>query len=95
MTYAWLYCQKHDHRGRFTAGIFPLRALNSDFMKASWGDNHTLDKSHIEQFGQLLKNLLSEIFNPSIPFSPTPGKGCRYCPIFGSCRNLFLPSGYK
>ena len=86
MCYAWLYCRKHNYKGPFTAGIFPLSALSSDFMPASWEQNKVLDTSHIDQFENLLKKLLDEIMEPSTPFHARPDKDrCSYCPFDRIC----------
>lgn len=86
MTYAWLYCRNHEYSGTFLSGIFPLRALNSDFIPASWDEHTVMDSSHIDRFERLLCDLISEILNPETDFSATPKKGaCDFCPFRKSC----------
>ena len=86
MTYAWLYCRSSGYDGEFLSGIFPLRALNADFMAASWYETKTMDATHIDLFEQLLRDLLSEMLNPDIDFAADPKKGaCDFCPFARSC----------
>ena len=86
MTYATLYCFKHKYKGPFTAGIFPLRTLSSDFLPVSWEGEKEMDFSHIERFRELLSTLLAEIFNPEESFYAIPDKvRCEYCPYARIC----------
>ena len=86
MLYAWLFCRSHDYHGSFSSGIFPLRALSSDFLPASWEGIKIMDHSHIERFQLLLSNLLSELLNPAIDFTATPKKSaCDFCPFNKIC----------
>lgn len=86
MLYAWLFCRSHDYHGSFTSGIFPLRALSSDFIPASWEGIKVMDHSHIERFELLLSNLLSELLNPEIDFTASPKKYvCDFCPFNKIC----------
>lgn len=95
MTYAWLYCRSSGYRGSFQSGIFPLRALSSDFIAATWEaeegttfspDDKEMDINHIDCFEAILCDLLSELLNPTIDFTATPKKGaCEYCPFKSTC----------
>jgi CRISPR/Cas system-associated exonuclease Cas4 (RecB family) len=86
MTYAWLYCHKHNYNGPFTAGIFPLRALSSDFMSVGWEGAKELNHSHIERFEELMGKLLTELLDPSVDIVATPDKNkCIYCPFTRIC----------
>lgn len=88
MTYAWLYSRKHAYRGPFTAGIFPLRALSSDFMAVSWEGKSELDYSDIERFEEMLRTLLAEILDPAVGFVARPDKTrCGYCPFARICES--------
>lgn len=89
MTYAWLFCRSNNYDGKFSCGIVPLRALSSDFIAAYWNENKIMDISHIQQFEQLLRDLMAEMLNPLIDFVASPKKGaCTYCPFKNMCSPL-------
>ena len=91
MTYAWLYCRKHNYSGSFQAGIFPLNALKSRFMNASWEEAKALENSHMERFEEVLCNLMAEILDPQTDFVATPDKSvCRFCPVARICKDKIL-----
>lgn len=86
MTYAWLYCRSSGYKGTFMSGIFPLRALGSDFIVATWDDVKEMDSSHIDSFEGILRELLSELLNPTVDFVAAPKKqACEYCPFNTMC----------
>ena len=86
LTYSWLYCRNSGYKGPFECGIFPLRSLSSDFMKASWAGSTLLCSSHIDQFETILSNLISEILDPQIDFRADPKKNaCTYCAFKNTC----------
>ncbi len=86
MTYAWLYCRANHYNGDFQSGIFPLRALGKNFMPASWNKKSILDFNDIDNFEQLLNEILSEMYDPSAPIVATPSKkSCEHCPFAPSC----------
>lgn len=86
MTYAWLYCRKHKYVGPFTAGIFALGALSSDFMAVQWADESELTDKHIDLFEEHLSDLLTEIMDPTTDFFARPDqKRCGYCPFARIC----------
>lgn len=88
MTYAWLYCKTFNHQDKFRCGIIPLRMLTSDFMPASWNGIDEFGKEEIENFGEnMLKPIVAEILDPSIPFETSHKKeACIHCPFIGSCQ---------
>lgn len=95
MTYAWLYCRTKGYRGDLISGIFPLRSLGADFIPASWDSVSLLGNDHINRFEQLLKELLSEIFDPATPFIAKPGKiSCANCPFTQSCPSALRESQF-
>ena len=86
MTYAWLYCRKHNYAGPFTAGIFALGALSSDFMAVRWTGTSELCDKHIDLFEQHLATLLDEIMDPGTDFFARPDSyRCKYCPFARIC----------
>ncbi|MCR5193296.1 MAG: PD-(D/E)XK nuclease family protein [Bacteroidales bacterium] len=96
MTYAWLYCSKYHYKGDFEAGIIPLRSLNGDFMTTKWGQRSIMSNDDIEHFEIILKKLLSNIMDPSVPFEANPQKKvCNFCPIANSCRNKIIQKDFK
>lgn len=95
MTYAWLFCRSSGYNGSFVSGIFPLRALSSDFISATWEaeegttfspEDKEMNIKHIECFETLLCDLLSELLNPAIDFTASPKKyACDYCQFKSMC----------
>lgn len=87
MTYAWLYCRSSGYNGSFMTGIFPLRALSSDYIAATWFEAKTMDSTHIDQFEEILRDLITEILDPKADFLASPKKGtCDYCPFNKGCK---------
>ena len=88
MTYAWLFFNKHpEYRCKhFLSGIYPLRALKSGFMPASWEKEELMGSKQLDGFGDILKTLVDEMLNPEIDLIATDDKdNCQYCPYKQSC----------
>ena len=88
LIYALFYRQKHPDRA-LSLGIYYLKKM----FDASNSPEITFQKKEIEHLVQLLDEftpyfqaVLSEIFNPEIPFSQTPHeKNCLYCDFKQIC----------
>ena len=91
MTYAWLFCRKHNFKTEFQSGIFPLRDLSSGFIAAKWEGSNMLTNNNIDRFEQMLKTLLADILNPDLDFVATPNKNtCKYCPVRRICKSKII-----
>jgi CRISPR/Cas system-associated exonuclease Cas4 (RecB family) len=81
--YSWLYHSNHK-TSAIKAGLYRLKKVSEGVKYINEGEVITA-----EQFGEFevqLKNLLSEIFNPEIPFSQTDDeKRCLYCSFKDIC----------
>ncbi len=92
MTYAWLYCRSHHLQVPFTAGIFPLQSLGTEFLPISWCGRTELTPDDVDNFEQLLVQLISEIMNPNgdgptcFSTSSRMNDSCNYCPLKASCQ---------
>lgn len=88
MIYTWLFQKKSQSYTPHIAGIYPLRRLGAEFMTASWEESEILTPKHLSTFEEMLKQLISQIINPAIPFVPTPEAkhpACGYCPFSETC----------
>lgn len=86
MTYAWLYYRGENCTEPFQTGIYPLQAVNEPFIPAKWNGNNTLEKSEIDAFEQLMRELLDELMDPTVDFVAQPKeKACTYCPMSVCC----------
>ena len=56
---------------------------------ASWEGSDIITPHHLETFDQMLRQLVSELFNTDIPFLPNPqSKMCGFCPFSEICQRL-------
>ena len=88
MYYAWIYQQTHHDSRPLTAGIIPLGKFKSDTALAQWDKTEIIGSKHLEQFETYLKELVSDILNPQIPFircEKTTKGPCRYCDFASFC----------
>jgi hypothetical protein len=88
--YCLLYNSRFPtHTDRLIPGIFNSKDIfNKDFdVKIKHSRSYIEDFSLVEEeYTTLLKEFLSEIFNPSIPFDQTDDtKKCGFCPYVGMC----------
>ena len=80
MLYAHLYIEEtnFDLSQSIEAGIISFKNLNSGFLKMNFaegrGKNHVVSEEKINEFLVELKRIITEIFNPEIPFLENPHK---------------------
>jgi len=88
MLYTWLF--NYDKQGdvQHQAGIIPLRHLDSKVLLAEWEGSNYMTKKHLGIFEDILKDIISDILNPDIPFMANPNsKMCNYCPFAEICKH--------
>ena len=86
MTYEWLFHHTHPGSQPHVSGIFPLRHLNSQLLTASWEGSDIITPQHLNTFDSMLRQLISELLNPDIPFSPNHDSIlCTFCPFNEIC----------
>jgi ATP-dependent helicase/nuclease subunit B len=90
LTYAWLMNQKEGIKTeQFEAGIISLKKISSGFLSLSLPGNDRqgiIDPSSLKTFEGILSKLLTEIFDPAIPFDQTEDlKICSMCPYINLC----------
>ncbi|MCX6243728.1 MAG: PD-(D/E)XK nuclease family protein [Bacteroidetes bacterium] len=92
LMYAYLFFhERKENTSAIRAGIISLRKLNEGFMEvhppATGGKNELpIVPGDLEEFEKILKEILSEIFDLSIPFRQTAEvKRCEYCDFIGLC----------
>lgn len=80
MLYAHLYIEEtnFDISQPIEAGIISFKNLNNGFLKMNFaegrGKNHTVSEEKINEFLVELKRIITEIYNPEIPFLENPDK---------------------
>lgn len=92
LQYAWLYRLQHKNAaGNIKPVLYTLREMSANSFT---GEIHHKDGVYdtvqiqqlLDDFSLHLKNKLSEIFNPQIPFTQTADKkNCTYCPFNTIC----------
>ncbi len=86
LLYTWLFHYKKKGDTQHQAGIIPLSHLNSEILLAEWEGANYMDERHLADFEKMLKEVVSEILNPNIPFLANPdSKMCGYCPFAETC----------
>jgi len=91
LLYTWLFHHSSHSAEPYISGIYPLRHLNSDFLPAQWQGVSTFTASHLNNFEIMLKDLLSNAFNPYNDFIPnTKSKMCSFCPFAETCQRQSL-----
>lgn len=89
MFYSWYYSKTHKTHEPIVSGLCPLQNLGGSFLPAKVHNDETLTQETIEQFGEMLKNIFSEMFNKEIPFLMTKGaENCKYCTLISVCEHL-------
>lgn len=82
LVYAWLFLQKNEAEA-VEVGFYHLRDLQDG---PKWLSKEPLTRAGLEPFVHFLGNLLTEIYDPSIPFTQTTDhKQCGYCPYAAIC----------
>ena len=80
MLYAHLFIEEtnFDTTQPIEAGIISFKNLNSGFLKMNFaegrGKDHTISEGKINEFLVELKRIITEIYNPEIPFLENPNK---------------------
>ncbi|MDD5571310.1 MAG: PD-(D/E)XK nuclease family protein [Bacteroidales bacterium] len=82
LTYAYLFNKIIPVKNNIETGIMPLSIISNGFMPVEIPDEKNIFKSYEEQ----LIILLSQIFDPEIPFTQTEEEdNCKYCDFKGIC----------
>ncbi len=81
--YCFLAGKKHPGQ-KINAAVYDLRAGE---LKLLFKENEDFD-GKIELFTETIKNIISEILDPDIPFTASDAGSpeCRYCPYAGLCK---------
>ncbi len=78
MLYAYIYSMNNEVTQPLEAGIISMRNLKEGFLKMNFasgrGKDFDVNKTRVDEFLVEVKRLLSEIFNPTIPFKENPNK---------------------
>ena len=86
MSYALLYTTLRETPPTFSAGIYPLRNLQSGVRLASWDGDTELTADYMARFRAMLTDLCRELMDPAVDFSPALRRDrCRYCDVRTFC----------
>ncbi|MDY5968582.1 MAG: PD-(D/E)XK nuclease family protein [Bacteroidales bacterium] len=81
LTYAWLISQQRKVENEtLQCGIYPLNNLRESFTPAIWDGKDLFDQTDISRFEEMLKQVVDDILNPTLPFEATPNGNCKNCP---------------
>ena len=85
LTYAWLNSREQPDSIDVEPGIISLRTAYSTFLPVTFPDEVPFAEA-IEQIEDMLRTLITRIFDKEIPFSQTGDtKGCEYCDFKNLC----------
>ncbi len=73
---------------RITPAVYYLRSVFKDFDPSIYHDKHPIGdiSVYMEEFSEMFRSLLKEIFDPAVPFSQTPNsKNCEWCSFKSLC----------
>lgn len=83
MFYAYMLYKKEPEK-KYNAGLYPVKNLSKEIITVT---DETLGGEEMARFGEVLKGVLSEIFNTEKPFTQTEDeKNCKYCDFKAMCR---------
>jgi CRISPR/Cas system-associated exonuclease Cas4 (RecB family) len=87
LLYAWLYFKNIGKPGeKIQTGNFTLRKISAGFMRVKLPEGHEIDSESMGIFEEMLKNLLEDILDLTIPFIQTEDeKNCQNCPFTAIC----------
>ena len=86
MCYALLYSTLEERHKTFSAGIYPLRQLQSGVRLASWDGDTDVTELMIAEFKEMLIVRCRQLMDPTIPFAPTAKRErCHYCDVRTFC----------
>ena len=87
MLYTWLFSYNKSNDAQHLAGIIPLSHLDSKVLLAEWEGSNYMTEKHLTLFETILREIVSDILNPDIPFIANPNsKMCQYCPFAETCK---------
>ena len=73
---------------RVSPAVYYLRSVFKDFDPSIYHDKHPIGdiSVYMEEFGEMFRSLLKEIFDPAVPFSQTQNqKNCEWCAFKDLC----------
>ncbi|MBI3509331.1 MAG: PD-(D/E)XK nuclease family protein [Bacteroidetes bacterium] len=86
MTYAWLYKKNNPQTENIISGIISFRNLKEGLMHVQTAAGELPDSAMLDQFGEMLKEIISEILDAGRSFAQTPEvKRCRNCDYKNIC----------
>lgn len=87
MCYTLIFRRTHGGNEPVSAGIYPLRNLQSGVKMASWDGKTTIDDQSLDAFERFLRGAIDRLIDPEEPFAPTTRPtSCTFCPVRAFCR---------
>ncbi|PKP16134.1 MAG: hypothetical protein CVU06_15235, partial [Bacteroidetes bacterium HGW-Bacteroidetes-22] len=100
MTYAWMSAGAGGFNPPFLCAIWPLKAPSKALVYLNFADDQqerprhqgtdrTITSQRLNDFEAVLTTLLTNLFNPAIPFTQTKEiENCRFCPFIELCNRV-------
>jgi len=90
LAYAWLYHKRNpDSRNELASGIISLRLPSRYLIPAVVGNSVSLDDACLQGFEEVLKDILADLFNASLPFIQTNDQEiCSFCEFRLLCNRV-------
>ncbi|HEY0030996.1 MAG TPA: PD-(D/E)XK nuclease family protein [Bacteroidia bacterium] len=87
LTYAWMYQKMNPAiKDNIVSGIITFRDLSAGLKTVKANNSDALDVNVLTKYEQQLQLLLSDIFDPALPFSKAiDHANCEYCVFKGIC----------
>lgn len=87
MCYTLIFRRTHGGNEPVSAGIYPLRNLQSGVKLASWDGETAIDDESLDTFERFLRDTINHLTNPDETFAPTTRPtSCNFCPVRAFCR---------
>lgn len=86
MCYALMHRRNFPSNENLQVGIYPLRYLRSDVSLARWNNQDEISGQMLNDFEEMLRELLTELLDNNQPFAANPSDGaCSFCPVRTFC----------
>ena len=88
LTYAWMYWRSTGSADiKLRSGIYWLRDMSKGLDSLKMDGDDRLNKAVLQQFEEVLRNVLGELLNPEIPFTKTTEiSRCAHCEFVRICQ---------
>ncbi len=86
LMYAWMYQNTHQIHDRLCSGIYWLRKSEAPYENLSIAKVDEISKLHLEDFENVLSEIIGEMLNENVPFEMTEDQSkCKFCDFKDVC----------